>query len=724
MEKENEKIWVPVIDKRAETKEGLHETNVIAWSPGEIISDAPDKNGCVTVRHGQSGEEINIASDRLQKQNDASLFEGKELKNIDDLITLKFLHEPAILKSLTVRYDNHLIYTATGPILIAINPFKHLPLYTWPVLKHFKESGDRQRQGELQSTSPHVYKLSGEAYRAMKSAVEDNLSASSNKSNNSSRAKEKLCNQSILISGESGAGKTVSTKYCMTYLACMGLAEKDAKITASLGTSSQSLIKSTDTKTNEEKMSTTNASANSKSSEIQAKVLVSNAILEAFGNARTLRNDNSSRFGKYIQMAFDSRGRLAGATISTYLLEKSRLVFQNPNERNYHIFYQLLEGATDSERDELQLINLEDCVYTNHSGCYKREDGVSDAEEWHSLRRAMYTLGLSEEEQHETFTLLSCIMHLSLIQFESTHVRGGGEGSCFSINTMTSSTTAAALLMVEMELFEKGLCKSRIFVDGVFIETEVPLNRAVTARDSLAKLLYERLFLWLVSRINDAISINTDEETKSSISNNKSSAYSYIGILDIFGFEDFYPQSKNTFEQLCVNYANEKLQHQFNQFMFQVQQDEYEKEKIKWEGFVEFADNSGVIKMINDIFNTLNDACQRSGRKDGAREDESFANILYGEFRKKKWPQFLLGKRRAGKYMFAVNHYAGQVDYTTKGFVKKNKDSLPDCVLDMVKSAGLSVTNAIFEERVSFGSYIFIPSFSLLYISPIPLSFA
>ena len=697
MEKQREKVWIPVKEKsRNESKQqGLSPTNIVSWSSGEIVSEGSNEDGTVVVMVDQTGEEMSIALDQIKQQNDASLFHDNELKKIDDLITLRFLHEPAILKALTVRYQNQLIYTATGPILIAINPFKHLPLYTWRVLKYFKESGDRQRQGELQHTSPHVYKLSGEAYRAMRSALEDQVMASPGRRKTSIKG----CDQSILISGESGAGKTVSTKYCMTYLACMALPEEDAKITASLGTSSQSLKQSSDTKTNSSTRNKSKSKVRSKdaakASQIQAKVLVSNAILEAFGNARTLRNDNSSRFGKYIQMAFDTRGRLAGASISTYLLEKSRLVLQNPNERNYHVFYQLLAGATDSERDELQLLELEDCSYTNHSGCYEREDGVSDAEEWRSLRQAMHTIGLTSDEQRETFTLLSCIMHLSLVQFDSTHVRGGGEGSCFSIRTMKSSTTAAALLMVEMDRFEQGLCKGLIFVDGQNIETEVPLDRVQTARDSLAKLLYERLFLWLVKRINDAISV-TGSDTKG-----KSAAVSYIGILDIFGFEDFYPQSQNTFEQLCVNYANEKLQQQFNQFMFQVQQDEYRQEKIKWEGFVDFSDNSDVIRMINDIFNTLNDACQRSGGKDGARADESFANNLYGEFRKKKWPQFLLGKRRAGKNMFAVVHYAGQVDYVTQGFVKKNKDSLPESAVDMVKSAGLGIVRSIFEESVS-----------------------
>tara|TARA_B110000091_G_scaffold213972_1_gene265238 strand:- start:995 stop:3088 length:2094 start_codon:yes stop_codon:yes gene_type:complete len=667
MEKKREQVWIPVLQTRSETKENIQETSIVSWSSGKITSDTPHDDGTVTVTHDDTNEQTTIPLIQLKKQNDADLFEGTELKRIDDLITLRFLHEPAILKSLTIRYDNHLIYTATGPILIAINPFKHLPLYTWKVLKYFKESGDRQRQGELQTISPHVYKLSGEAYRSMRNAIADQIVALSNskRTNTTRPTKDALCNQSILISGESGAGKTVSTKYCMTYLACMALPEKEAKITASLGTSSQSLKGSSDTKTNGAGHASASSSSASKSSEIQAKVLVSNAILEAFGNARTLRNDNSSRFGKYIQMMFDSRGRLAGATISTYLLEKSRLVFQNPNERNYHIFYQLLQGATEVEKNEFQLMELEDCAYTNRSGCYTRQDGVNDADEWHALRRAMWTLGLTAEEQHETFTLLSCIMHLSLVQFEAIHVRGGGEGSCFSTRTMKSSTTTAALLMVEMERFEKGLCKGRIFVDGHWIETEVPLDRAETARDSLAKLLYERLFLWLVSRINDAISISNDDQQSNNKnnSNNKSnntSSTSYIGILDIFGFEDFYPQSKNTFEQLCVNYANEKLQQQFNQFMFQVQQEEYKVEQIQWEGFVDFTDNSEVIRMIDSVFNTLNDACQRSGGKDGARADESFANNLYGEFRKKKWPQFLLGKRRAGKNMFAVIHYAGQ----------------------------------------------------------------
>ena len=702
MEKEREKVWIPVSETRTESKDGHNknntnkEANIVSWSSGEIVSDGPREDGTVVVMLERTGEEISVALDQVKQQNDASLFKDNELKRIDDLITLRFLHEPSILKALTVRYDHQLIYTATGPILIAINPFKHLPLYTWRVLKYFKESGDRQRQGELQHTSPHVYKLSGEAYRSMRSAIEDQVMGAGR--HNQRHRSVAMCDQSILISGESGAGKTVSTKYCMTYLACMGLPEADAKITASLGTSSQSLKHSSDTKTdssNYQEVTTKVGSSAGKASQIQAKVLVSNAILEAFGNARTLRNDNSSRFGKYIQMAFDARGRLSGASISTYLLEKSRLVFQNSNERNYHVFYQLLAGATDEDREELQLLDLEDCSYTNHSGCYEREDGVNDAEEWRSLRKAMHTIGLTPEEQHETFTLLSCIMHLSLVQFDSTHVRGGGEGSCFSIRTMNSSTTAAALLMVEMERFERGLCKGRIFVDGQHIETEVPLDRVRTARDSLAKLLYERLFLWLVKRINDAISVTGNNV------NGKSTATSYIGILDIFGFEDFYPQSQNTFEQLCVNYANEKLQQQFNQFMFQVQQDEYRLEKIEWEGFVDFTDNSDVIRMINDIFNTLNDACQRSGGKDGARADESFANNLYSEFRKKKWPQFLLGKRRAGKNMFAVVHYAGKVDYVTQGFVKKNKDSLPESAVDMVKSAGIGIVSAIFKEDVS-----------------------
>jgi myosin-5 len=353
-----------------------------AWVLAEVASDTTREIEPANVLVRVDDNVLTVAVSAVLQSNASSLFDPDEddLKGIDDLIALRFLHEPAIMQALTVRYGAGRIYTSTGPIVIAINPFRDVTqaLYTWDVLQHYKRKGDERRHGKNHTRArPHIYGTADSAYRRMRVSMAD---GSLNE------------NQCILISGESGAGKTVSTKYVMQFLATMGLDDADAKAAAMLGTAAQSLKKDKASSRGvgggaiaavaaSLPRATPGSSSQSKASRIQSRVLVSNAILEAFGNARTLRNDNSSRFGKFIKMSFDARGRLAGARIDTYLLEKSRVISQNIGERNYHCFYQLVEGATEQEREDWQLLGLDECNYTNGSECYERRDGVQDADE-------------------------------------------------------------------------------------------------------------------------------------------------------------------------------------------------------------------------------------------------------------------------------------------------------------------------------------------------------
>ncbi|KAH9320576.1 hypothetical protein KI387_015215, partial [Taxus chinensis] len=503
---------------------------------------------------------------------------------VDDMTKLSYLNEPGVLFNLASRYELNDIYTYTGNILIAVNPFTKLPhLYDVHMMEQYREAPF----GEL---NPHVFAIADASYRAM---INEQRS------------------QSVLVSGESGAGKTETTKLIMQYLAYIG---------------GRSV---TDHKT------------------VEQQVLESNPLLEAFGNAKTIRNDNSSRFGKFVEIQFDKNGRISGAAIRTYLLERSRVVQITDPERNYHCFYQLCaspEGIARYKLGDPRMFH-----YLNQSNTCDL-DGVSNAQEYTRTRRAMDIVGINLEEQEAIFRILAAILHLGNIEFAP-----GKEHDSSVLKDSTSAyylQNAAKLFMCDAKELQDALC-TRIIVtrEGNITKSLDPPAAAIN-RDALAKTVYSRLFDWLVNKVNKSIGQDPD-------------SVSQIGVLDIYGFESF---KKNSFEQFCINLANEKLQQHFNQHVFKMEQEEYSNEEIDW-SYIEFIDNQDVLDLIEKkptgIISLLDEACMfpRSTH-------ETFATKLFQSFRNHS--RFEIPK--LAHTDFTISHYAGGVTYQTDFFLEKNRD--------------------------------------------------
>ncbi|KAH9659153.1 Myosin-11 [Citrus sinensis] len=504
---------------------------------------------------------------------------------VDDMTKLSYLHEPGVLRNLKTRYELNEIYTYTGNILIAINPFQRLPhIYDAHMMQQYKGAPF----GEL---SPHVFAVADVAYRAM---------VNEGKSN------------SILVSGESGAGKTETTKMLMRYLAFLG------GRTATEGRT------------------------------VEQQVLESNPVLEAFGNAKTVRNNNSSRFGKFVEIQFDKQGRISGAAIRTYLLERSRVCQISSPERNYHCFY-LLCNAPQEEVERYKLGNPKTFHYLNQSTCFELV-GVSDAHDYLATRRAMDIVGISEKDQEAIFRVVAAILHIGNIEFS----KGKEVDSSIPKDDQAKFhlKTAAELLMCDPVALEDALCKRIMITPEEVIKRSLDPQSALVSRDGLAKTIYSRLFDWLVDKINS--SIGQDPNSKS-----------LIGVLDIYGFESF---KSNSFEQFCINFTNEKLQQHFNQHVFKMEQEEYTKEEIDW-SYIEFVDNQDVLDLIEKkpggIIALLDEACMFP-----KSTHETFANKLYQTFKSHK--RFV--KPKFSRTDFAIAHYAGEVMYQSDQFLDKNKD--------------------------------------------------
>ncbi|KNA25025.1 hypothetical protein SOVF_010320 [Spinacia oleracea] len=505
---------------------------------------------------------------------------------VDDMTKLAYLHEPGVLQNLKSRYDINEIYTYTGNILIAVNPFRRLPhLYDTHMMEQYKGAGF----GEL---SPHPFAIADASYRLM---MKEGIS------------------QSILVSGESGAGKTESTKLLMRYLAYMG-----GRIATTEGRS------------------------------IEQKVLESNPVLEAFGNAKTVRNNNSSRFGKFVELQFDQKGRISGAAIRTYLLERSRVCQLSDPERNYHCFYMLCAAPTEVVQ-RYKLGDPRTFHYLNQTNCIELE-GVDDREEYLATRRAMDVVGLSPDEQDGIFRVVAAILHLGNIEFAKGKEMDSSEPR--DAKSRFHLQTAAELFMCDPEALEDSLCKRIMVTRDETITKSLDPESAALSRDALAKIVYSRLFDWLVDNINT--SIGQDSNSKF-----------IIGVLDIYGFESF---KTNSFEQFCINLTNEKLQQHFNQHVFKMEQEEYEKEEIDW-SYIEFIDNKDVLDLIEKkpggIISLLDEACMfpRSTH-------ETFSQKLYQTFKNHK----RFSKPKLARSDFTICHYAGDVTYQTELFLDKNKD--------------------------------------------------
>ncbi|KAL5223712.1 hypothetical protein ABZP36_010351 [Zizania latifolia] len=548
----------------------------IAWVDGEVVKI----NGEDAEIQATNGKKIIANLSKLYPKDMEAAPGG-----VDDMTKLSYLHEPGVLQNLATRYELNEIYTYTGNILIAVNPFQRLPhLYDLHMMQQYKGAPF----GEL---SPHVFAVADVAYRAM---------INEGKSN------------SILVSGESGAGKTETTKMLMRYLAYLG------------------------------------GRAATEGRTVEQQVLESNPVLEAFGNAKTVRNNNSSRFGKFVEIQFDKQGRISGAAVRTYLLERSRVCQISDPERNYHCFY-LLCAAPQEEVEKYKLGNPKTFHYLNQSNCYELV-GVSDAHEYLATRRAMDIVGISTQEQDAIFRVVAAILHIGNIEFAK-----GKEVDSSVLKDDRSKfhlDTTAELLMCDPGALEDALCKRVMVTPEEVIKRSLDPYNATVSRDGLAKTIYSRLFDWLVDKINS--SIGQDAKSKS-----------LIGVLDIYGFESF---KLNSFEQFCINYTNEKLQQHFNQHVFKMEQEEYTKEQIDW-SYIEFVDNQDVLDLIEKkpggVIALLDEACMFP-----KSTHETFSQKLYQTFQKHK--RFV--KPKLSRTDFTICHYAGEVLYQSDQFLDKNKD--------------------------------------------------
>lgn len=499
-------------------------------------------------------------------------------------------------------------------MLVSVNPFRDLGIYTEEVLQSYR---GRNRL----EVSPHVFAVAESSYYNMK-AYKDN--------------------QCVIISGESGAGKTEAAKRLMQYIA--------------------SVSGGTDTRIQRTK----------------DMVLATNPLLESFGNAKTLRNNNSSRFGKYLELEFNEQGEPVGAKITNYLLEKTRVVGQITNERNFHIFYQFTKAAPKEYRDLFGVQQPQSYVYTSKSKCFD-VPGIDDAGDFRETLQAMQVIGLTQPEQDNIFRMLAAILWIGNVTFREND-QGGVDIADQSVVDFVayllevdSAHVHKALTIRIVETARGGGRRGSIY--------ESPLNpvQAMAVRDALAKAIYFNLFDWIVGRTN--VSLRSQGVVKNT-----------IGILDIYGFEIF---EKNSFEQLCINYVNEKLQQIFIQLTLKAEQEEYEREQIKWTP-IKYFDNKVVCSLIEDkrppgVFAALNDACATAHADSGAA-DQTFVGRL--NFLSNN-PNF---ESRQGQ--FIIKHYAGDVNYQIMGMTDKNKDQLLKDLLNLVGESSNAFVHELFPNQV------------------------
>lgn len=568
-----------------------------------------------------------------------------EADHVNDLILLNHLHEPAILWTLKSRFRKDMIYTNTGPILIAINPFKALSVYSQQKVETYYHAGDQGPEFAA-GMAPHVFKVADSAYRNMVRAYSDRSAKP---------------DQAILVSGESGAGKTETTKFIMRYL---------ADITKDMNASSDG-----------------SGGGGAAKRGIEHLVLQSNPILESFGNARTLRNDNSSRFGKFIEINFTQLSpkspalSINGATIRTYLLERVRLVFQSKGERNYHCFYEFIRGGEPSDLLPRGLAGVDDFNYLSHSECTERQDGVADADQYQLYAGAMRDLGFSIQEQEFVKNIIAAVLHLGNIQLiaNGSGKGSGGTGEECSISPQSGEHAeyVCKLLSVTLPELTKGLCEKEIITKDETIIKLLEVGEAEYSRDALAKTIYGALFSWLVMRVNAAIQSRSASDQGAT---KKPTKQAFIGVLDIFGFENF---AHNSFEQLCINYTNETLQQHFNQFVFEHEQALYQTENISW-NFIAFPDNKETLELLENKQKGIFSLCDDQSRFKGSTS-ASFISRLYETCTAHN--KFLAGSFEKARNLFVIKHYAANVTYDSVKFLEKNNDLVSEDMIRLLKSS-------------------------------------
>ncbi|CDF88146.1 BN860_03378g1_1 [Zygosaccharomyces bailii CLIB 213] len=596
-------VWVPDGEKVFVQGDLIEE---------KVVTDKGNKEKPLSVVRVQ-GHEKEFAQSEVCPVNPSTF------DKVDDMSELTHLNEPSVLYNLENRYHDDLIYTYSGLFLVAINPYCNVRIYTQEYVNLYHGS-------PKEDNKPHIFAVAEEAYQKLLCDKQD---------------------QSVLVTGESGAGKTENTKRILQYLASI---------------------------TSEDKLLST------KQESFERKILESNPILESFGNAQTVRNNNSSRFGKFIKIEFDERGKINGAHIEWYLLEKSRIAYQNPLERNYHIFYQLLQGLSSQELRKLELnsTSIKDYRYLCNSNA--SIPGVDDAQDFQELLSAFKIMGFADDEVNQIFQVISIILHLGNVEFvsekaEQASIKGDISALCRLLGT-AENDFKAAILKPKSKAGREWVAQAKNAQQSRFI-----LN-------SLSRTLYEKLFSFIVDKINRSL-------------DHGSMTANYIGLLDIAGFEIF---QHNSFEQLCINYTNEKLQQFFNHYMFVLEQNEYLKENIQWD-YIDYG---------KDLQSTIN-LIEQKGPPTGLLSlldeesilpkstDDSFFSKLIST-----WDQKSNKFKRAKKpSCFILKHYAGDVEYNTNGWLSKNKDPLNDHLLRLLAESPNELIKGFFSEspKVRGGSF-------------------
>ncbi|XP_077527312.1 myosin heavy chain isoform X5 [Haemaphysalis longicornis] len=594
-------VWVP------DEKEGFILGNISSTKGDMVTVDCP-------------GGERTIKKDLLQQVN------PPKYEKCEDMSNMTYLNDASVLHNLKERYYVNLIYTYSGLFCVAINPYKRFPIYTKRVVDIYK--GRRRTE-----VPPHVFAVSDGAYMDMLANRE---------------------NQSMLITGESGAGKTENTKKVIAYFAHVGATSKKEEA----------------------------PKKESKKGNLEDQVVQTNPVLESFGNAKTVRNDNSSRFGKFIRIHFGPMGKLAGADIETYLLEKARVISQQAAERSYHIFYQLMSGKIPGLKEKLLLTNNVNDYHFVSQGKTSIPD-VDDGEELLVTDTAFDVLGFTDEEKENIYKVTAAVMHFGCLKFKQRPREEQAEAD----GTEEGERVAHLLGLNAADLY-KNLLKPRIKVGTEFVTQGRNITQVTASVGALSKAIFDRLFKWLVKRVNETL-------------DTKQKRQHFIGVLDIAGFEIF---DFNSFEQLCINFTNEKLQQFFNHHMFVLEQEEYKREGIEWE-FIDFGlDLQACIELIEKpmgLLSILEEESMFPKATDKTFEEKLKTNHLG------KSPNFIKPKpAKPGQTEahFAIVHYAGTVPYNLSGWLEKNKDPLNDCVVDQFKKGSNALLQAIFEDHPGLGA--------------------
>ncbi|KAL7372784.1 hypothetical protein ABVT39_022455 [Epinephelus coioides] len=583
------------------------KTAVYVVDPKELFVKGilQSKEGGKATIKTDAGQVVTVKDDEFFPMN------PPKFDKIEDMAMMTHLNEAAVLYNLKERYAAWMIYTYSGLFCVTVNPYKWLPVYNQEVVVAY-------RGKKRQEAPPHIFSISDNAYQFMLTDRE---------------------NQSILITGESGAGKTVNTKRVIQYFATIagcGDRKKDA--------------------------------SGKLHGNLEDQIISANPLLEAFGNAKTVRNDNSSRFGKFIRIHFGTTGKLASADIETYLLEKSRVTFQLSAERSYHIFYQIMSNKKP-ELIETLLISTNPFDYPFVSQGEISVASIDDSDELMATDSAIEILGFTGEERIGIYKLTGAVMHYGNMKFKQKQREEQAEPDGTEV-----ADKAAYLMGLNSADLLKALCYPRVKVGNEYVTKGQTVQQVYNSIGALAKSVYEKMFVWMVLRINQMLDTKQPRQF-------------FIGVLDIAGFEIF---DYNSLEQLCINFTNEKLQQFFNHHMFVLEQEEYKKEGIEWE-FIDFGmDLAACIELIEKpmgIFSILEEECMFP-----KASDTTFKNKLYdqhlGKSNNFQKPKPVKGKAEAH---FSLVHYAGTVDYSITGWLDKNKDPLNDTVVQLYQKASLKL---------------------------------